>query len=236
MDSQKLKESETEAFSQIKKIIDERVFAKMSKPGAQTANINDVEKECQAAVFNELKKTISEQFEVITPFARQLALDDINLFNSIKSKTNQTEILELMNSNKIEDLKNYPAVLSSDDLDAIYNLGYKWFQSNEYDKALLYFSYLSLLDGLNSSVWKMKGMTEYHLQKYYNALRSYVLAINYNPTDLISYIYIIYCLILTQQIEAAKQVYEDFSKEIDPDVYMDNSEIKEKLKLIKQFL
>jgi tetratricopeptide (TPR) repeat protein len=126
--------------------------------------------------------------------------------------------------------------LSEDILKKLYERGVSAFQADHAEIALLYFTFLSMVDAKNSQIWLMKGMSAQNSGHYDEALAAYNMAISLDPNFLAAYIQTINCLILANHLDAARAAYELFMHEVDPQEYIHNPYIIEKLDTIKNCL
>jgi tetratricopeptide (TPR) repeat protein len=121
-------------------------------------------------------------------------------------------------------------------LEEIYALGMHYYDAQDFHKAYLYMSWLSIADAKNSQVWFLKGICEQNLKKYPEALVTYNHVIAIEPGFIYVYQQIMNCLILMGDLKNAKHVYEIFTHDVDKKSYSDDKYIVDNLECIKNCL
>jgi tetratricopeptide (TPR) repeat protein len=146
-------------------------------------------------------------------------------------------------SENLSKCKNVRALLrltehafSPHEIKKIQQMGLKHFQNQHIDQAHLYFTFLTMIDSENASIWLAKGMAEQSLEKFEEALVSYSNALTLLPQGIVTYIQIIETLILMKKIEQAQQVYDIFVKEIDQNLFAHDEFLVSKVNGVKEFL
>jgi len=204
-----------------------------------TQKRGETTKETEDVFFKNMVAQLEKFVQESTPFIEQLKVDNPTLFKNLTTTQVNIEAIQkkIADCKTTEDFKKiYNNPLNSNDLAVINQLGEKWFNENQFEKAHHYFFFLSAVDPANADVWIAKGMAEQNLSHYEEALGSYSMAINLSPTYLLPYLQIIDCLILSKKIDDAKQLFHFLEKEIDPKQYSENPFYVSKVNTIKEHL
>lgn len=222
--------------AEIEAIVDNKIHSIYKLAPHSHINQKAVENDSKELFFKELERKIQKDIELCSRFYEQLKLDDPSLYNKIKERLEKNSD-QLANLKTLHDLKEVNEKnLSKEELDKVYHVGVEWFKKEDYDKSLLYFTYLSLVDAENPQVWVSKGMAEQNLGKQEEALNSYMISITLAPYNLVPYLQIMDTLILMKKFTQAHQIYELFMREVDPEEYSHNAFLMSKLNTIREFL
>lgn len=230
LDSVSIEDRKQEMKKMIDEEIDKRVLEKINAlQNAHTPNIDaaKIEKECRDELIKEVIRQVKEDEKKIPEFFQQLQLDNPKLYEVLKLRADQSM------ANSVEKFK---ITLDKDELEKLLSLGRKWFVEDDYNKAFLYFCFITLADPKNADAWLKRGMAEHNLQKYDNAMQSYASSLMIDPRSLLTYINLMNSLILANRIEEAKQIYDDLAPDLDPSFFTNGSDIANKLVVVKQYV
>ncbi|MES2199741.1 MAG: hypothetical protein V4489_06200 [Chlamydiota bacterium] len=206
---------------------------------SQDVNTKEIRVKKEKEFFDNIKVQLEKFVTQCIPFGEQLKVDDMQIYEKLKAGALDEETLKkkLSDYTALKELKKATmAILTGEELKKLTEIGKKHFNDGHFDKAHLYFLFLSAMDASNADIWLCKGMAEQNLQSYTEALQSYFTAITLDPTLLLTYLQIIDCLILNKSIEEAKQFYSVFQNEISPHEYSDDPFYISKVEAIKQHL
>lgn len=229
----KYSEKEIALFQQIRNSIEDCVYKKinsMRNEKKTASDINVIERECEASFFKEFEAQIKIEQNNCSEFFDQLHQDNTQIYEKIKMHAEQG----LRNPN-LKEIK-CQAIPSSEELAEVYQLGIDWFNKNDFRNAFLYFAYFSIIDSENANAWLARAMTEQNLKRYEDALKSYAISLALNPDNLMTTLNTMNCLILAEHLEEAKQIYEEFTRNVNPIDYEGNDEITSKLTMIKKYI
>ncbi len=238
--AQSIEDQEKKFFMSIKNEIDSMVDIKLHAFYKSDSNgksdIKKIEKECSDQFFRDLEKIFDDSVKNCEAFYQQLKLDDRALYKSIKKEMEPilSKIQICKSFKDLVDLKE--SHLSEGTHNEIKEIGLKHFKNGHFDKAYLYFTFLSLADAESPQVWLVRGMVEQNLGKYEQALNSYSAALTLAPEHLITYLQIIDTLLLMKRFDEALHTYEIFMREINPEHYAHNPFVISKLTTIRSFL
>lgn len=236
----KLSHEEAEFFHQVDEQVDEKVHGKIRKQhkhGHQKIDEKAIEEECAQEVFQELQKPVTEMIHTGEQFFKQLKHDDPHLYVEfghelevkgvdLQKVTDFDAFVEYWNQHQID-----PKMLYK-----IYQIGERHYVSREFEKAHLYFTWLCAADAKSPQMWFVKGIVEQSMKKFGDAVASFCQVITLDPTIVNVYTQLMNCLILMGELEAARQVFDIFSKEIDPKDYKNDNFITNNVNSIKEIL
>lgn len=235
-------EQEKTALIEVKKAIGKLVNDKVVEAKAKgiTPDLSVIEMECEEQFFDEFQHQIELASENTVQFLNQLKADEPVLFEKIRKdfsiKVPKVEQGCPVPFNEDDLSIGDPHPLTSEEVQHFYQRGLDWFDQEDYDKAFLYFSFLTFNRPDDPEMWFVKGMAEQNLLRFDEALISYGRTISLNPQSLLPYIHIIDTLILAQELDKAKEFYEGFIREVKPEDYADNPIVRAKLKTIDDYL
>ncbi len=236
-------EEDISFFSTIKKEIDaltDKEVIALSKI-SQKIDVEAVHKKNATLFFNSVTAMLEKCATQCNPFFEQLKKDDSNLYeklkNSAKDDTEETLIKKMSDYKTMKDLKKkYEHLLTTEELKKLQTIGENWLNTRQFDKAHLYFIFLSIFLPSNVDIWIFKGISEQNMMNYDEALQSYLTALTLDSTRLLPYLQMIDCLILNKKTEEAKQLYSALETEVHPNEYAAYPSYIKKLESIKQFL
>lgn len=171
-------------------------------------------------------------------FAKELehSLDQIKqvdqgLFDKI-SKASNTLLDEVLSTQNIPmDLdKRFPEALKSE----IYSKGMDLFKQNDFVNACGCFTYLALLDQKNSSLWFMRGLALQNQEDYRMAWDAYGMALEVDPSNLLTYPYLIESMVLSNDLQAAKTIYKGVLEEVPSDEWRNDPFLTTRWKEVEQ--
>ena len=228
-------EAEIKAFNAVNELIDQAVLQKINSMPVGTADIVRIKKECEDQILPQIKTEMLNQLEVIKEFGKQFALDLPELCEKAKlfyaNSLNKSENQDISNSNKL----NPETYYTKEEIQIIYNTGRNWLEQNDYAKALLYFSFLAITNSKNADLFVLKGMVEQNLGKNEEALKSYAIALAIEPENINAQVNFMCCLLILNHADLARQAFDEF-KTIDPALYVNNNDLKERVFIIEQQL
>lgn len=193
-------------------------------------------KKCEEQFFEKFEKELEKMNASCESFYIQLKADNNTLYQKVTKKI-QEVAKKQASCKSVQDLSQCNQELFSDEvLKEIYEKGINWFQDKHFDISLLYFTFLSIVEGKNSQIWLMKGMCEQNLGHYEDALSAYALSISLDSSFLPAYIQTMDCLILAQDLNKATEVYDLFMHQINSHAYANNEYMLSKLETIREYL
>jgi len=202
-------------FSSIKSAVDLDFQNQINQLSKLNIPINpkEIRERCEKKFFANIEKELSKTAELNKQFLALIREDNLPLFDKIietfsKISRSEEELNEKIRSfKKLADFESLnPDTLSQEEIKEIHQLGNKWFESGDYDKSLLYFTFLSAVDSKNQEVWLAKGMSEQNIQRYEEALASYSVVLNLDPSVLMTYLLVMECLLSVSKISEAEQI------------------------------
>lgn len=235
--------SEEEVFYQTaKEAIVQKVHDKVDSlsKSNQPIDLPKIEKKAENDFFEELSQQMDQSVEYFSSFFDVLQNDKKQIFLKLLNPENPAKDLE----SEIKACKTFkemrelsPAsVLTADDFAELYDQGTKWFDEQHFDKAFLYFLFLTSCKSDNFEYWLGKAMCEQSLGKYKDALASYSKVAELNPDFGLTYLQMIECLLLLNQKEDAKELYSLFFQDIKPAEYAKDAYFASKLEAVKSSL
>lgn len=226
-------------YTATRKTIDDLINKQMVEASIHSKKVDKIaiQTECEEFFFNEFKRYLFQVNEDMEKFYKLIETDNPKLFEKM-SKTAEEMVPKLQTCKTFGDLLNLGKdnPLSKGDIEKLYGRGLEWFEKSDFEKAYLYFSFLTMMDGKNPEMWFVKGMAEQNLNKLGEALNSYAMTITLDPRHIPPYIQLMDCLILANQLEKAEECFNNFMHEVDPKIYAKDEFIKSKLKNIEDFL
>lgn len=223
---------------EIDKKIDEKAMA-LSKQG-QVIDPKKIKEECERQYFSSLVQFFGDLSQQMVSFFHQIAQDNPEIHRKLMEagKDAETSMASLASCKTLNDLnKLLPAWnLTEGEFEELYKLGKKWFEDDQFDKALFYFVFLTVNHPDSVENWLLKGMCEQNLGKYQEALSSYSELLQLNPGYALCYLQIMDCLILYGRLPEAKQCYALFMANTNPSDYSQDEFFVSKLKVIEQIL
>lgn len=239
-------ENELEFYLGVKAFVDQNVDSEVMTLSQtnQKIDIASITKKCEERFFSDLGKEIEDLVGQLPSFFRQLELDNKIIYDKIYnqlvglSKTSEEFTNLIKSCITFKELNNLSSafVLTPEDLKKLYDQGKNWFTEEDYNKAFLYFLFLTSIDSQNAENWIARGMSEQNLGRFNEAIATYMIVIKLDPDYLLNYLQIIDCLILNKQLNEASQLYSTFMREIDPTDYSDSPFLLSKLEGIKNFI
>lgn len=234
----KSSKEELTLFRFAKFAIDQKVQEKVATLKKGSFDLKKIYQKCEADFFAELQVQVEKTLMDAAPFFPLLQEDNQQFFDKLTApiKKNQDLIKSRLNDpNSWGDLKDL-IVISPEDYEELNRLGEKWFNVKNYDKALLYFIFLTLQQPKNTDYWLAKGLSQQNLKRYKDALISYLMIIQIDPTQLLAYLQVVECLILDNNLDMAKQCFNEFLTTIDPKSYEGHEFVIDKINKIKENL
>ena len=170
---------DVELFLTIKKEIDalvDKEIILLSKT-SQKIDKKAIEEKNTQAFFAQMQVQLETFLSKCIPFFDLLQKDDPLLYDKLKNAPK----LEMPKDPNYDTLKYIRKtysndLLSKDDLKKIQATGEKWFSEGQFDKAHLYFLFLSLSIPKDPNIWLIKGLIEQNIKDYQEALNSYCIA------------------------------------------------------------
>ena len=248
MDADKEKKEENRLFLSIKEYIDSAVdneLVTLNKNGLMTTKENserfndEIRKKHENKVFDLIQHEIENDAKLITSFFNQVKVDDIAIYEKLIENQLDEETVnkKLQACRTVEDFSElYSNPLSTENLQQLNEIGKKWFNNGAFDKALFYFHYLVTAEPKNVDNWLSKAITEQNLTKYQEAIQSYFIVIDLKPEYLLSYLQVIECLILNNQIEEGKIFFTNLIGVLETIDYSENELYVTKIKSLNDFL
>lgn len=171
-----------------------------------------IRKKCAKEVFHEIEEATKSAYTSVIAFFDLLKLENAHLFDQIekqsasvlestKDATNFHEFFEQGKMRKID-----PKLLEE-----VYTMGLHHYQKKQYDKAYLYFNWMSMVDPSNPQAWFNRGVAEQNLHKFNEAISSYLHLLSHFPRYMPAYAQLMNCLLIVGKLDTAKQVYEEFT-------------------------
>ncbi len=228
-------------FSSIKKQIDELtdqeiILKQKTSQKIDRKSIRDKKEREFLDNLNTLLQNIALQ---CSGLGEELKKDNIQIYEKLKSFCSDKEsiIEKYKDYSSIKELKNQcKNLLSQEELKNLAEIGAQHFDQNRFNEARLYFLFLSVLEPFNANHCISKGMAEQNMKNYDEAIASYFMAITLDSTQLLPYLEIIDCFILSNRIDEAKQIFSQIEKEVHPNEYADNPFYASKIKIIRDSL
>lgn len=220
----------------------EEEFIKLTNSGMISKNDKDaykkLEEKHEIEVFDWIQKEIEKIAAELNIFLDQLKEDDIDLYKKIKSAQLTPEQMKekYKDCKTVEDFEKKGVSLSEEEIRKIDELGKKWFDLNEFEKALIYFHFQAIIDFSNVDNWVAKGIAEQNLGRYENAIQSYYMAAHLNPSYFLPYLLIVESLILNKKLEEARLLYFGLINEVNADEYKDNEFYLSKINTLNNIL
>jgi len=236
-----------ETKKSIDNILDQKIISLTKHHHPSEIEVKKLTEECEKQYFENMTKRIENDVALHT-HTIVLVIEELKesnpllykKFNNISKLTESGELNKMIADCKsIKDFKNFTKnllTLSEDDKNEIYKIGSKWFESDCFDKALSCFYFLSVIEPTNVTYWISRGMAQQNLGKYIDAINSYYRVISLAPEYFLSYLQIIECTILNEQLDIAKQLLENIMKEVDPKEYSNNQTYVSKINDFKKIL
>lgn len=216
---------------EVERMVDEKLHA-LSKSPMTSVNNEAIIKECQQHILNKYEKKLREVEETCNSFYSYLNHDNPELYNQLKKKFSEIqEPNQLLENIDIENLK-----LSASEIEKINSIGLDHFNKKEWSKAYDYFSFISYFDPENPVNWVLKGMAEHNLERFDDAISSYVFATLLAPNYLFAHIYLIKSLIAMKRWDDAKHYFENLLSAVEPKTLEEDPFIKEEIVKIKEAL
>jgi tetratricopeptide (TPR) repeat protein len=227
-----------EMKGQIEKMTDTEVKALADKAPLRELDVEAIREKKVKEYLDQMKNQMEETAYQLLPFFDQIREDSLSLFNKICQPIDPEELNRKLVACKtlgeIKKVCNRP--LLPEDLREIKQLGESWFKAEQYDKAQLYYLYLTAVESGNEKNWLAKGMTEQNMGLYQEAIGSYFFAIRLSPTHLFPYLLLIDCLILSDKLDEARQFFEVLEREVSSELYAENRLYISKIDKIRQYL
>lgn len=236
----KTSQAQEEILKSVKEIVSERVSKNVEtllKLGSTKIDEKAIEKKCSEELFRELDDFMAGVSKNVDKFFALLKGDDPVLYAKVEEKAAEgNEAIKKVTN--LQELIEYGKEKRYDDetLDKVYTIGARYYSDGDFDNAFLYFSWLCLVDGDNPQMWFMKGVVELNLKKYDRAVASFYEVVNIDPGFIKVYTQLMNCLILMGDLPIAKNVYDAFTRDIDPRSYEDDSLFTENMSYIKKIL
>ena len=115
----------------------------------------------------------------------------------------------------LKELKSIvPKLFTEENIQKLCKLAEDFFTLGNFERARIYFLFLSCFKPSDSYIWLMKGLTEQEVKQYDEALQSYYFAAAIDPTALMPYLQISECLILANQKQEAGRVLETILEQV----------------------
>lgn len=222
--------------NEIEGMVDNKLHTLYQKGPVGRIDAKRVEVECKNQFFGDLSEVLDKSIQGCAEFYELLKHDDPSLYEHLNKEL--TPLSEKIGEcQSIHDLIKLDKVsISQEDQKKIYAIGFKYFKEELLEKAYVYFIFLTLIDPENHHIWLARGMAEQNLGKYADALSSYSSSISLSPGHLIAYLQMMDTLLLMREYDAAQQVYDSFMREVDSEIYSDNSVIVSKLSVVRSYL
>lgn len=216
--------------NEIEKKTDDLLISR-SKKAANPVDREVIRRQFTREVFNNINDSFDGCCKTAMQFYLQLRQDDDKLYNLI--------VENIKENVKVSDEPIFPETsitLKQKFLDKLQKIGLTWFHHADWQKAHLYFSYLSLFEVGNPVIWVLKGMSEHNLGKYKEAAASYIYALTIAPEYGFAKIQLIKCMIASKHEEDAKKIYQLYFGQTVPHSEETDQYIISEMKSIKDYL
>jgi type III secretion system low calcium response chaperone LcrH/SycD len=130
-------------------------------------------------------------------------MDAIKIPGQLEGETLEGAIKRLLDANTSPDPQI--AFLSSDGIEALYAFGYGFYQSGNYEKAMHFFRFLTLIDIGNRKHWMGLGAAYQMLKQYERALQAYGQAALLDESDPYTHWHAAECFLAINNYEQAKE-------------------------------
>jgi len=236
----KYTEEELSLFEGIHSAILEKTENKIAakiKTGHHKIDEAGIEKQCTTEFFSEFEGQVSQSCKYTDDFLALLKHDDAKLYEQLSHKIEHY-------SADFEKVKNFHDLVkfgkhlkfSEPMLEKIFQIGTHHYKTGHYQNAFLYFNWLCSVEGDNPQMWFLKGVVEQNLERYNDALISYYGVIALHQDFIPVYTQLMNCLLLMGNKKAAKEVYDIFTKNVDPSAYKHDKTFVENLHCLKDVL
>lgn len=108
------------------------------------------------------------------------------------------------------------ALISSEGSEGLYSLAYGFYNSGQYDKAMHFFRFLTLVDPSARKQWMGLGAAYQMLKQYERALQCYAQAAALNPQDPYAHWHAAECFLAIKDYEQAKLALDSAEKMASP--------------------
>lgn len=231
--------NEYELYEKITQKIDQATDNKcitLSKLGhKQMIDREAIKKECTEQYFENMKKEALQVNEL-----ERSALQEIKVrYPEISAKLAEQALImqsEAMTCRTVSDfnkISNFS--LSDEEKENLYNTGIHFFNERNIKKAFCYFHIFSLVEPRNAKAWLFKGLCQYNLGNYKEALDAYTASFLIAPDDVLIQIEITTCLVVWGRTEEAKKIYAILKAEANRNVFADDSYIEGRLKSLEEY-
>lgn len=215
-----------EFVDNLKKLIDERTeekFLSLYKLD-KNADKEKIRQHTEEIFLIDLQNQLEADCIQVAEFSNFLQEDDPALFEKINGKLSkhfkiESQRVELPTVYKMAEIADKE--FDDEIVNEIFSKGVDLISNMEQDRAYYYFKFLSMLKPTNPEVWQMKGLCEQSTGKINEALNSYYNSIKLDPDSIVTYIQIVYCLVLNNNISEAKELFDEISKGYKKEDYED---------------
>lgn len=228
-------------------LVDQEVVALNNRPlsGGLVSKkmIEDTRTKHENKIFDLLKVELEKMCIQSVSFILYLQEDDNELYQKLTealeskqfdAESFNTKLKQCKSKKDFEEIVVKP--FTSEELQKVCDYGKKWFEQNEFEKAQAYFQYLIGMDPSNADYWLFKGMTEQALTNYEEAIICFTKIVDLKPDYLMSHLLIVDCLISNDQIQEAKEYFNQVLNIVSEDEYADDELFVSTINSLKETL
>jgi tetratricopeptide (TPR) repeat protein len=218
--------------------IDKEVGEKIISLSRQSQAIIDEEEirtQCTRKLIKGMDREYGKRAADLKEFYRHLESEKPLIYKKI-AKAIKEQGLDDEKLLDVDQLIKLQSLLTDQEKEELHQVGIEHFNKQEFERAGQYFGFALFFNKFEPDLWFAKGMALQSQASYDEALLCYSYALAIAPHFLVVYLQMIECLLRTERLGAARELYTLFKAEIAPSDYPDVEFFQTKLDQIKQHL